>query len=242
MIVPCYNEGMRFNAKYFDNLIQIENTRWIFVNDGSTDQTQIILKSYCTKSNTLYLSTPINQGKSNAVAHGMKYILSLDENAFWIGFLDSDGAFATEDVRRLIELINKPFINSFDSIYSSRVKLSGRNIQRRNSRHFFGRLISTFFGIFWPEMPYDTQSGLKLYKADVLKHKIFTDSFTTRWFFDIELHLRILLNNNNEFKVWEEPLSMWNDVPDSKINYLEKLKLLREILKILVLLLNKNEK
>jgi hypothetical protein len=118
------------------------------------------------------------------------------------------------------------------------VKLSGRKVLRNTGRHFIGRVITTLFGLFWQEIPYDTQSGFKVYKAKILTPQIFFEPFVTRWFFDIELHLRVLISTKNKFSVWEEPLHVWNDIPDSRINGREKIKLIIEIIKVLKLLLN----
>lgn len=238
IVVPCYNESNRFNFEYFDNLIKIKKTRWIFVNDGSSDQTSEILKAYCNKPNTIYLELPSNSGKAHAIAHGVKYMLSLNDKTTWIGFLDSDGAFAIDDIKSILKLTDKSINRNFDAFYSSRVKLSGRKVLRSTGRHFIGRVISTLFGLFWQEIPYDTQSGFKVYKAKILTPQIFFEPFVTRWFFDIELHLRVLISTKNKFSVWEEPLHAWNDIPDSRINGREKIKLIIEIIKVLKLLLN----
>jgi dolichyl-phosphate beta-glucosyltransferase len=238
IVVPCYNESNRFNFDYFEDLTKIKKTRWIFVNDGSSDQTSEILKAFCNKPNTLYLELPTNRGKSHAIAHGVKYILSLNDKTTWIGFLDSDGAFAIEDIKRMLTLTNKSINRNFDAFYSSRVKLSGRKVFRSTSRHFIGRAISTLFGLFWQEIPYDTQSGFKVYKAKMLTFQIFLKPFVTKWFFDIELHLRVLISTKNKFSVWEEPLNVWKDIPDSRINGREKIKLIIEIIKVLKLLFN----
>jgi len=44
MVVPCYNEEKRLNLEYWNELIDIAGTKWIFVNDGSTDNTLNLLQ------------------------------------------------------------------------------------------------------------------------------------------------------------------------------------------------------
>jgi hypothetical protein len=179
-----------------------------------------------------------NIGKSNAVAFGMTEILKSNNNVQWVGFLDSDGAFSFEDVYKIINLTRDFKVSRFDAIYSSRVRLAGRSITRGILRHYVSRIISTIFGFAWSAIPYDTQSGFKLYKNNARLRNALSHLFVTRWFFDIELHTRIKVKGN-QFKVWEEPVSTWSDIPDSKINFVQGLKLVQETFYILKLLIKK---
>jgi glycosyltransferase involved in cell wall biosynthesis len=39
IVVPCFNEAKRLNFFYFNRLSKLKSTFWIFVDDGSTDDT-----------------------------------------------------------------------------------------------------------------------------------------------------------------------------------------------------------
>lgn len=236
IVVPCFNEGNRFDSQYFNNLVSIKDTYWVFVDDGSTDNTSSILANFCTRDNTKYIRNQTNLGKSSAVANGIADISRTYNSVPWIGFIDSDGAFAIQDIEKILGLTKTKHANNFDSIYSSRVKLSGRSIQRNIARHYIGRLIAFSFGIFWRDIPYDTQSGFKLYRGNLLNKQVLSYPFLTKWFFDIELHVRIDTNKKNKFRVWEEPVEHWKDIPGSRLNFLEGARVTREITRILVLL------
>lgn len=236
IVIPCFNESDRFDTSYFNRLVQIKNTFWVFVDDGSTDSTSLVLANFCNKHNTKYLRNDSNQGKSRAIANGMAYVTRTSISTSWIGFIDSDGAFAISDVEKFLGLTKTEQIKNFGSIYSSRVKLSGRSINRTISRHYVGRVIATIFGIIWRDIPYDTQSGFKLYRANLLTKQVLSPTFLTKWFFDIELHVRLGTNNENAFRVWEEPLNSWIDVPGSKLIFIERVRVIREIILILQLL------
>jgi len=197
-----------------------------------------MLRRFCKKNNSIFLNIDNNIGKSNAIAFGMTKILELNKNIQWVGFLDSDGAFSFEDVCNIINLTKDVKVSHFDAIYSSRVRLAGRNINRGILRHYVSRIISTIFGFAWPAIPYDTQSGFKLYKNNTRLRNALSYLFITRWFFDIELHTRIN-TKNNQFEVWEEPVSTWSDIPNSKINFRQGLKLIKETFLILKLLIKK---
>ena len=240
MIVPCFNEETRFKESYFKDLTIIRNTLWIFVDDGSTDLTAKKLKKFCNKKNTFYLKLDHNVGKANAIAQGINYALSKISGTNWVGFLDSDGAFAISDVKNIIKITR--FIKEYNAVYSSRVKMAGRNIKRNQLRHIFARLIISFFGLIWKEIPYDTQSGLKLYRYSDEFISIFEKPFKTKWFFDIELSIRYLSLNQKNLKVWEEPVSTWKDIPGSKISYGQKIRIFLEVIYVFNLLLMKRKK
>jgi hypothetical protein len=197
-----------------------------------------MLRKFCKKNNTIFLNIDSNIGKSNAVAFGMTKFLESHRNVQWVGFLDSDGAFSVKDVSNIINLTKGAKTFHFDAIYSSRVKLAGRNINRGILRHYLSRIISTIFGFAWPAIPYDTQSGFKLYKNNTQLRDALSHLFMTRWFFDIELHTRISVKDN-QFEVWEEPVSTWSDMPNSKINFRQGLKLIKEVFFIFNLLIKK---
>lgn len=68
---------------------------------------------------------------------------------------------------------------------------------------------------------YDTQCGCKILTKKI-SIKVFSDSFISRWLFDIELFFRIkhLYGNINCIEVMlETPLNKWIDSGDSKVKY-----------------------
>ena len=181
-----------------------------------------------------------NVGKSKAIAHGINFASRKFANIGWIGFLDSDGAFASEDVSRIIKMANS--IKRYDAIYTSRVKMAGRNIKRNNVRHVVARLITSLFGLIWREIPYDTQSGFKLYRYSDDYKSLFIEPFKTKWFFDIELSIRHLKCKEKEINVWEEPVTSWFDIPGSKINHRQVFRISLEVVYIFFLLLSQRKK
>lgn len=237
--MPCFNEADRLNLFYFNELSKIQNTIWIFIDDGSTDNTSQILKKHSTKTNVMNLRIDRNVGKSKAIAHGMDFASREFLNIEWIGFLDADGAFTSEDVERIIKMTSP--IKRYDAIYSSRVKMAGRNIKRNNVRHIVARLIISLFGLVWRDIPYDTQSGFKLYRYSNDYISMFIEPFKTKWFFDIELSIRHLKYKKKEINVWEEPVTSWFDIPGSKINYRQAFRISLEVIYIFFSLLTQRK-
>ena len=44
-VIPCYNEGKRFNIEYWNEISNLNNINLIFVDDGSKDNTLDLIKN-----------------------------------------------------------------------------------------------------------------------------------------------------------------------------------------------------
>jgi dolichyl-phosphate beta-glucosyltransferase len=225
-VVPCFNEGARLDVDYFERLVKLPSTFWIFINDGSKDNTVHLLEELCVRNNTKLISNQRNLGKSKSLQLGFNDGINSQEEFEWIGFIDSDCAIIYEDVVKVLRLARN---TNYDSIFSSRVKLAGRVINRKRFRHFFGRLIAGFLSSAWPSMPYDTQCGFKLFKNNNSLQIAMREKFQTRWFFDIEVVLNLTKISGSKIKIWEEPLTIWGDVEGSKIGWSQAGKILIEL-------------
>ena len=234
LVVPCYNESKRINFEYFDKIANIAGVRLFFVDDGSRDNTLEMLEKYSSKGKAQHLALEKNKGKARAIRSGIQHLHNLDSEAEWVGFIDADQAFDLRTIGEMIALLPEMEINGIEAIYSSRVKLLGRSITRKYSRHYFSRVISTFFGFAWTTIPYDTQSGFKLYKnSREFRLAVSTLEFKTRWFFDIETHLELCKSYGRNLNGWEHPVHSWRDIQGSRITKFEKLRISYEILIVL---------
>ncbi|CAN2171160.1 WcaA Glycosyltransferases involved in cell wall biogenesis [Candidatus Nanopelagicaceae bacterium] len=235
LVVPCFNEENRFPFGYWQELIRADsNLGWVFVNDGSTDSTNTLLNQVVIDSNSIVIDYSKNLGKGNAIRKGFLTALDKYPDCEFLGYIDSDGAFSKDDV---LHLMNKTFdipsseINGpLDAVLSSRVALAGRNIRRKSSRHYVGRIVATFLTSSWKEGPYDTQSGFKIFRNSKSFQHALENDFKSSWFIDIELLTRIGNLNGGLLNIWEEPLTSWRDVSGSKINVRKIPKLIIEIL------------
>lgn len=222
LIIPLYNESYRFNSEYFKTINDLK-IDLIFINDGSSDDTLVKLKNLSFKRHII--SYKNNKGKGEAIRAGIKY--AIKEKYDLIGYLDSDGAFSVESVIKIIEIAKKEFITNkkLGMIIAARVKLSGREIIRTNSRKIVSRIIKIILSFILKNKPYDTQSGFKILRnTDNLKN-ITKNKFFTKWFFDVELIESI----KKEYYIYEIPVDRWVDVRGSKLNYKMVFTILREI-------------
>lgn len=229
IVVPVFNEDQRLDFEYFSRIAALQNVRLMFIDDASKDESLVLIKNFSNgKTNVSFQSLTENVGKANAIRLGWIY-LKESFHCDYLGFLDADGAFSFEDVRNLTSRVlgidewigsgqgqsspEKP-----NAYWSSRIGLSGRHINRSRTRYILGRILATLIRLFYNGLPWDTQSGFKLFKNEDVFISSITPKFKCRWLFDIELLLRIRRIEGN-YIVWEEPLLRWRDVPGSKISF-----------------------
>jgi len=91
IVVPCYNGSTRLNPKAF--LCALENNlnlSFLFVNDGSTDETLNVLKSIKEKNpaQVEFMSLEKNSGKAEAVRYGI--LKALEAQFSNVGYWDAD--------------------------------------------------------------------------------------------------------------------------------------------------------
>ena len=102
VVVPCFNEGRRLRAEGFRPLVDNERTCVLFVDDGSSDDTQRVLAEICAQlgPRASCLVLPQNRGKGEAVRQGM--LAGLQMGAQIVAFLDADLATPAEEMLRLV--------------------------------------------------------------------------------------------------------------------------------------------
>jgi dolichyl-phosphate beta-glucosyltransferase len=222
IVVPCYNEAERLDAGAFRrHAAEGHPHRFLFVNDGSTDATLDVLRSLFREDPARFAveDLPRNSGKAEAVRRGV--LRALDEGADLVGFWDADLATPLEvipEFRRLFEA--DPDVQI---VLGSRVRLLGRNIQRRAARHYLGRGFATVASLVLGLPVYDTQCGAKLLRASDEVRRLFAEPFRSRWIFDVELLARLIRHRKAagalplEQGICELPLPEWREVGGSKL-------------------------
>lgn len=225
LVIPFYNEEKRIDKDSFINFAeQNKEVFLILVNDGSTDKTKDFLESICnlatTNSELIHLEK--NVGKGNAIRAGLSKAVDLEIP--FIGFMDADLSAPFEELVRLHK-----FILSTDdlAVFGSRLKKLGAEIKRSLFRHITGRFVATIIDTRFNIGCYDTQCSAKIFTLESLK-PVIAEPFFTKWFFDIELILRIRKKFKN-FKVQEIPLNKWEHKAGSKITVFSTFRIIREI-------------
>lgn len=234
IVVPCYNEGSRLAADQFRAFMgRHQGVRFLFVNDGSTDNTLAVLHHLRDQAHARVgvLDLPRNQGKAEAVRQGC--LAAFEEGAARIGYWDADLATPLQAIPDFLEVLaSHP---EAQLVCGARVQLLGRSIRRSRVRHYLGRLFAT--GASWTLglAVYDTQCGAKLFRASPLMRAVFSHPFRTRWLFDVEILARLVAaGRSGAFApaaeiVHELPLHQWHDIPGSKVKAADFPKALLEL-------------
>lgn len=238
VVIPCYNEEKRLPVKiYLDFVKQAAPFHFLFVNDGSMDKTQDVLESMkqaCPEKIEI-LSLQKNSGKAEAVRRGV--LQGIQSGKFnFIAFWDADLATPLDMLPNFLVLFHqRPHLNI---VMGARVKLLGRKIERKVSRHYLGRVFATAASILLDLSVYDTQCGAKMFRVNEHLIKMFAERFKTNWIFDVEFIARYMQLHRNlprlerESTLCEIPLPEWRDVRGSKIKPYDFIRSFFDLFKI----------
>ncbi len=227
IIIPCYNEVLRLDTAKIALLAQQPGLHIYFVNDGSTDQTVVLIKNIISKYQNCFLIDYVkNEGKAAVIYKAVHHLDKMDTYNF-IGYFDADFSTPPDEILRLVHKMETSF---FDFVFGSRILLLNSGIQRKTYRHFIGRAILTLINIKFRLGIYDTQCGAKLFSKDIIAD-CFDKPFYTSWLFDVEIFIR-LQKKNLLHKGKEIPIYNWRDVDGSKLGIASSFKILKEFISI----------
>lgn len=174
VLIPTYNNERTLKTVLDDVLQYTDNV--LVVNDGSTDSTSEILKTY---PQIHLVSYDKNIGKGWALRQGFKKALSLGyDNAITI---DSDGQHFADDLYKFLDQLE---------LTPNAIIIGARNMNQSAvpGKSSFGNKFSNFWfkvetGITMP----DTQSGYRLYPIRAMEQLKF---ITKKFEFEIEVLVR----------------------------------------------------
>jgi len=222
IVVPCYNEEKRLDLAQFSDFVERDKrVNFLFVDDGSSDQTLAVLEELAAThpKRIEVLALPRNMGKAEAVRHG--FIRAFAAGPTYVGFWDADLATPLETIPLFCALLDEQ--GKLGMVFGARVQLLGRIIERRTMRHYLGRIFATFASALLSLKVYDTQCGAKLFRTSPTLEAIFQEPFATKWIFDVEIIARLIHEHRAhklppvEGVIYEYPLPQWSDVGGSKL-------------------------
>jgi glycosyltransferase involved in cell wall biosynthesis len=219
LVVPCYNEASRLQTKVFRQFVASgSDIGLVFVNDGSTDGTAVILADLATESDgkIAVLALKQNVGKARAVQLGV--LAAFEREPEFVGFWDADLATPLTALQEFMEVFQaRPEV---DIVMGARVKLLGRDIKRSLIRHYCGRLFATAASFRLGIGVYDTQCGAKVFRVTDPVRRAFSAPFRSKWIFDVEILSRYLAMTGTaqaDSRICEVPLKTWTAMPGSKL-------------------------
>lgn len=182
IVMPAYNEG----DKIFDNLMKVSkivesfNLKFeiIAVNDGSSDRTKAEIKR-AVKENPYVkgISYKKNGGKGKAIQKGVEAA-----RGRFIAFLDADLDLPPEQLKLFIDEIKS---GRADAVIGSKLHKDSE-VQYPAIRKVFSWGYYILLRLLFRLKVKDTQTGLKMFKAEVIK-PIISQIKTTGFAYDIEI-------------------------------------------------------
>lgn len=240
LIIPCYNEAKRLDTGAFEAALDaIPSLRLLFVNDGSEDETGAVLEELSGRigsGSCSVLSLARNSGKAEAVRQGVLTALGPNRvtDLLAVGYWDADLATPLEDAERFASVLQRN--PEVQAVIGSRIRLMGRQVQRRALRHYSGRAFATLASLTLGFPVYDTQCGAKLFRATEETRRAFETPFTTAWAFDVELLARLASRYGRDMGsrgiVVEYPLESWTDVAGSAVKLADLPRMITDLARI----------
>jgi glycosyltransferase involved in cell wall biosynthesis len=196
--MPAYNEGPRI----FDNIVETVRTmegicqscELIVVDDGSKDNTHKEAQRAAARyANVKAVRYTNNGGKGNALKYGFRHV-----TGDLVVFLDADLDLHPQQIKTFLDCMQK---NKADVVIGSkRHKLSQIDYpgQRRMLSMGYSLLIKILFNLSVK----DTQTGLKLFKRQVLE-EVFPKVLVKRYAFDLEVLVNV---QHRGYKIVEAPI------------------------------------
>jgi dolichyl-phosphate beta-glucosyltransferase len=230
LIIPFYNEALRMAHNELAGVFETyPETDFLLVNDGSADDTPLLIDGYSTRfANVAALHLPHNGGKAQAIRQAV--LTANPETHFYTGYMDADLATPAAELIKI-----KAYADAhphYRFIMGSRIKKLGSTINRYAKRHYFGRVFATIVSKCILRAPvYDTQCGAKIMHT-ALARQLFAAPFITRWVFDVELLLRYKKQYSGLTGIYEYSLAEWTEKGHSKITFKDLLGFPWQLVKI----------
>lgn len=204
VIVPCYNQGIYLSAALQSIYEQtISNWECLIINDGATDDTEIIAQQWVLKDNRFKYFYKQNGGLSSARNKGLE-----EAKGAYIQFLDADdlitankfAASLKESGTAAVIISNfNMFINKMEAYSSAAIPL--------NKTYFNFEAILTG----WDEQ-FAIPIHCALFKTELFKNIRFNESLKARedWLMWLQIYLL-----NFETVFINEPFALYRYSPDS---------------------------
>jgi Glycosyltransferases, probably involved in cell wall biogenesis len=199
VLIPAYNEETNITATIGETVKVLEafnpSYEIIVIDDGSRDKT-------CQKVADIISSGNIkvkiqsyfpNKGKGYALKYGTNFT-----NGNYILFLDADLDLHPSHLVEMFKIMQE---NRADAVIGSKMH-KGSIINYPILRKILSSLYYLIIKVLFRLKVKDTQTGIKLFKQDVLKNCI-SQVLVKRYAFDLEL---LVIINRKGYKIFEAPV------------------------------------
>ncbi|HUS18257.1 MAG TPA: dolichyl-phosphate beta-glucosyltransferase [Terriglobales bacterium] len=225
IVIPAYNESERITASLDKVLAHIATQGWvaevIVVNDGSTDNTADIVRSYMRQNPIVrLLENPGNKGKGYSVRHGM-----LEALGDILLLTDADLSSPIYEARKLFDAIEK---GGADIAIGSRwIQRETQTLRQPFYRQVSGRVFNIMLRVVLRLKQKDTQCGFKAFTRQAAL-SVFPPQRIERWGFDPEI---LFLADKFKLKTAEIPVEWAND-ERTKIKLTDGFRMFWEMMRV----------
>ena len=230
VVIPTFNEQKRI-VQTLDQLLvyfSLQHYTWEIVisDDGSTDNTVILVEQWSQKHPNIHLLLLPHKGKGWAVKNGM-----LKSNGIYRLMFDADMSMDPCQIENFLIRIQQ----NCDVVIGSRNLKESVKQDEPLLRKLMGRLFNLFVQIFAVKGYLDTQCGYKCFTSQSAE-KLFGMQKIWGWGFDVEI---LMLCKQFHLHVEEMPVS-WDHQLDSKVRVLSStFSIIMEVLVTRIRILSK---
>jgi len=231
VVFPLYNEEKRLKKLFSEILNQKiykkKNIEFIFVNDGSNDESFNLINEFKNRNknkiNIKLINYKQNKGKGYAIKKGV-----LLAKKRWVLTMDIDLSVKLNQIK--IWKSKNYLFKEKDVYFGSRL-LKNSKVNSKKYRALTGRLFNIILGFLFDRKKLrikDTQCGFKLYKNYIAKY-IFKKSQESGYIQDVEILLLLL---KKKILVEELPVT-WSHKAGSKVNiFLDSVLMFFDLIKL----------
>lgn len=208
IVIPAHNEENRLpnTLEQISNFLQKQAFTWevIVVENGSSDRTYEIAKTFSEQNQNLIVIKNVARGKGLAIQRGVR-----EASGTYIFLCDADLSMPIEEITKFLP----PQLQNIDIAIASREAPGAVRYEEPYYRHFTGRVFNTLIRLLVLPGLQDTQCGFKCLRAEVAR-EILPYQTLTGWAFDVEM---LYIARHRGYTVVEIPIH-WYYNADSKIS------------------------
>ena len=204
IVIPVYNEEQRLSITFgaLDEFLErglFADMDVVFVNDGSTDETSEILKSYKPTVPVKVMEYNRNRGKGYAVTTGM-----LATTGDYALMTDADMSTPFDQIERFL-----PYLEEGKEVLVGNRRIPGSHLEKTQPwiRRSMGRCYTILANIITGVPVSDFTCGFKIFSKEA-RQKVFTRTKIERWSYDTEI---LYLAYRAGYPIVEVPVRWIND-------------------------------
>ena len=216
IITASYNYE-KYIKETIESVINQTYKNWelIIVDDGSTDNSVEIIKSYCQKDNRIKLyqhEGGVNKGLSETIKLGIS-----KANGDWIAFLESDDKFMPECLEEKVKVIEK---NPEVKFIFSDLQMFGDEKEKTDKEKWYNKFKKRYKTIYMDlSLALLKQNWICTFSIVMLRKDLITDcDYNTPIDAFLDLWLWVQISQKTKFYYLDKKLTFWRTHLDSFIN------------------------